>query len=185
MTWIDTWTGKLIHPLDPRPESICLEDIVQGLSNKTRYNGQCEFYSVAEHCILLSDWCTKIGLNALIAINILLHDSGEAYLPDVTSPIKGLFPDFKECEDRMLRVIFQALGIEMLESDIYLQFQKHVDRSIVLNEREVVMPNHPNTRCWGMDKLNPLPGIFIKKWPPQIAKSAFVNRFHMLKRKIR
>lgn len=183
MTWIETWTGKQIHPLDPKPEDICLEDIAQGLSNKTRYNGQCEFYSVAEHCVLLADWCTKMGLGHLLAINMLLHDASEAYLPDVTSPIKSLFPQFADSEKRMLHIIFQALKIDKLESEPYLSLQKGADRRIILNEKKAIQPNGGNF-CWQADKFKPLQGVVIKKWSPNKAKKEFTSRFRRLKRQL-
>jgi len=53
--WIQMNNGKPFWPLDPRLSEITLEDIARSLSMQCRWNGHCkEFYSVAQHCVLVS-----------------------------------------------------------------------------------------------------------------------------------
>ena len=48
MNGILTYTGKVIDPLNVKPDDICIEDIAHGLSVLCRYNGLCyKFYSFA------------------------------------------------------------------------------------------------------------------------------------------
>ncbi len=54
-SWIQTYTGICFNPFLPDPKDITLEDIAHALSMMCRYNGHTkEFYSVAEHCVIMS-----------------------------------------------------------------------------------------------------------------------------------
>src|SRR3954471_2936273 len=101
-----TNSGKLAWPMDPRPEDIDILDIAQGLSNQCRFNGQIKtFYSVAQHSVLVTRMVSSE--NQLAA---LLHDASEAYLPDLTSPVKRQIPEFVEAENRLMEVIADVFG---------------------------------------------------------------------------
>jgi len=53
--WIQTYTGKPFWILEPHADDIDIVDIAHALSMLCRYNGHTKrFYSVAEHCYLLS-----------------------------------------------------------------------------------------------------------------------------------
>src|ERR1700724_2684254 len=81
--WQQTFTGRRFYPLSPRVEDVCIEDIAHALSNICRYGGHCrEFYSVAQHCNMVSDWMPEFKLEGL------LHDSPEAYIGDMVRPVK-------------------------------------------------------------------------------------------------
>lgn len=177
--WIETWTGRRVYPTRPDIRSIYLEDVAHGLSNNCRYNGQSRFYSVAEHSVHLADWCLARGLVPLVAMNALLHDAAEAYLPDVPTPIKCLFPLFSDCEDRLLQTIFQALGVRFLEGALRGQI-KGADLRIVLNEREAAMPRHSGDNLWNVEELEPLEDVQIHCWPPDEAEDNFLSCFREL-----
>jgi len=82
--WMQTFTGRRFYPNDPRVEDINIIDIATGLANCCRFAGQCKrFYSVAEHAVLVSQ-CVPAE-HALAALH---HDDTEAYLGDVTRPLK-------------------------------------------------------------------------------------------------
>ena len=85
--WIQTFTGKRVFPLRPRAEDIDIRDIAHALSLKCRFGGHISsFYSVAQHSVAVSTcrWLTT----PVERLWGLLHDAGEAYLPDIASPIK-------------------------------------------------------------------------------------------------
>ena len=82
--WIQTMSGVIFYPLDPRPEEIRIEDIAHALSHQCRFAGHCrEFYSVAEHSVRVSR-----ELPQEFMLWGLLHDASEAYLVDLPRPIK-------------------------------------------------------------------------------------------------
>lgn len=54
--WMQTYTGRQFHPLDPHADDIDIADIARSLSMQCRYNGQVRrFYSVGQHCVLVSE----------------------------------------------------------------------------------------------------------------------------------
>ncbi len=103
--WIQTYSGRQFWPLEPRAEDVAVEDIAHALSLLCRYGGHSSrFYSVAEHCVLVSHKC---GLHGL------LHDAAEAYLLDIPRPVKALMPEYKWAEERVIVAIYEALGVTL------------------------------------------------------------------------
>lgn len=175
--WIETWTGRRIFPMALRPEDVCLEDVAWALSNKCRYSGHCLFYSVAEHSLHLANWSQDKKHPPEVVFNFLMHDAAEAYLPDVPSTIKPLFPELSETEDRILKTIFKSLHIPFIldESEVKGRV-KEADMRIRIDERIMIMPN--SSRNWGSiyKALRPL-GIKVKCWKPKVARDMFISRF--------
>lgn len=112
---IRTYTGKVFDLKILDPESICIEDIAHGLSLTARFGGHLEkLYSVAQHSFYVSQNVSRE--NQLAA---LLHDASEAYMGDMPSPFKKMMPDFKQCEDNLMKVIAKKFGFEYpLHSEI-------------------------------------------------------------------
>jgi len=105
--WMVTVSGRQFWPLDPRAEEVEIEDIAHALSNICRFGGHVtRFYSVAQHCILVAACVPKEDQQWG-----LLHDAAEAYMGDMVRPIKRFMPNFKEAEDRLLRVIGERFGL--------------------------------------------------------------------------
>lgn len=78
---MQTFSGALYWPMDPRPEDVNILDIAHSLSMQCRYTGHVsKFYSVAEHSVHVSNIVPKE-----LAMCGLLHDATEAYL----TAIKG------------------------------------------------------------------------------------------------
>lgn len=76
--------GTYFYILDPRPEDIHLVDIARHLSKLCRFTGGVsEFYSVAQHSVMVSKLVppehAKWGL---------FHDAAEAYIGDISRPLK-------------------------------------------------------------------------------------------------
>jgi 5'-deoxynucleotidase YfbR-like HD superfamily hydrolase len=72
----------------PASSDFTIDDIAHGLANICRYSGQCSsFYSVAEHSILVSETAKGFEFEAL------LHDAAEAFLGDITRPLKQMLPE--------------------------------------------------------------------------------------------
>jgi hypothetical protein len=109
-------SGTLFWPLDPDPELIKVEDVAHALSNLCRYAGHCsEFYSVAQHCVLVSQLC---GSDPLDQLRGLLHDATEAYLVDVPRPVKRQLPEYTAAEKRLESAIEAAFNVDGLSSSV-------------------------------------------------------------------
>lgn len=76
------------------------ESIGHALGNLCRFNGNTRvFYSVAEHCLLVSELMRKVvGGDPFEG---LMHDAAEAYLSDVPTPFKRLLPDWQKFETQV------------------------------------------------------------------------------------
>jgi hypothetical protein len=60
---IQTFSGHIVSPLWPNEDTIVIEDIAHGLGFMCRFAGQCKvFYSVAQHCVIMSRWFRKRGM---------------------------------------------------------------------------------------------------------------------------
>lgn len=163
--WIQTFTGRRIFPLDPRPDEIDIRDIAHSLSLQCRYNGHVnQFYSVAEHSVILSYEVDPV--NALAA---LMHDASEAYLTDVPRPIKGSFIGYYEYENRLMSVIAKKYGFDWPTNDQV----KDYDTRILNDEREQLMGKGEYEWDYYGEPL----GITIEAWTPVLAEERFLDRF--------
>lgn len=105
--WILTHSGTPFFPLSPRVEEVKIMDIAHALSMTCRFNGHCnEFYSVAEH-----SWRMSFIVPPAHALWALLHDASEAYIADVTRPIKPLLTNYQQIETKLMEVIAQKFGL--------------------------------------------------------------------------
>lgn len=131
---IKTYSGVYFDLLDFKQEDIHIIDIAHALSHMCRYNGHCNsFYSVAEHCIRGS----KI-ISSEAAPFFLLHDAAEAYLGDVVTPLKRMFPEYKEKEDMLLAMIFDKFIPTPYTKDIADKI-KEMDRIQLEEEMEILL----------------------------------------------
>lgn len=169
--WIQTFTGRKFFPLSPQIEDICIEDIAHALSNICRYGGHCrEFYSVAQHCCMVSDWIPSYKLEGL------LHDSTEAYLGDLVRPVKHSesmkgYRDAEHLLEGMINVVF---GLDL--SPEVKTFVKGYDNRALYTERKFILTNHD---CEWSD---PFPMDLLIPWTPAEAKDQFLERYFKLQR---
>lgn len=135
--WIQTYVGIRFHPLDPRQQDICHEDIAHALSLLCRYNGHgSKFYSVAEHCSILAHHVWLNTRNKRLAFAALMHDAAEAYIGDLPRPLKYMLPQYQEVERKIEAVIFETYDIHPNE----LEYVKTLDRRMLIDERSVLFP---------------------------------------------
>ena len=107
MSAIMTYTKKMFDPLHPNAELIDIEDIAHALSMLCRANGHFKsFYSVAQHSINCMKEAKARGYSDRIQLACLLHDASEAYLSDVTRPVKAELPRYKEIEAPLQETIW-------------------------------------------------------------------------------
>ena len=106
--YITTYSGIHFTPLEPKPEEILVRDIAHAQSLMTRANGHFpEFYSVAQHSIACGREAIARGYSARLVLACLLHDGSEAYLSDITRPVKSVLPGYKEVEKVVQDVIYK------------------------------------------------------------------------------
>ena len=131
MSCIKTYTGVMFDPLYPESELIDILDIAHALSMLCRANGHFRsFYSVGRHCINCAMEAKAKGYSERVQLACLLHDSSEAYLSDVTRPVKHELPKYLEIEKPLQNAIWQKyLGSALTEEENSQVF--HIDDAML------------------------------------------------------
>jgi uncharacterized protein len=168
---IVTYTGKMINPLDLKPEDVSIEDIAHSLSNLCRYTGHTnKFYSVAEHSVLVSYFLGNVDKDG--ALCALLHDSCEAYVGDLSRPLQtalGITDAVQELQCKINLTILQGLGLkrctQAAETEIY-----RTDNNIIKDELNALTTY----------KSEPWQNVKVEGWAPAYARMRFIERFQEL-----
>ena len=144
MSYITTVTGIHFYPLNPNPKDIDIEDIAHALSLICRANGHFRhFYSVAQHCIACAEEAIERGYSPEVILGCLLHDASEAYLCDVTRPVKKHIPQYLRAEEKLQEVIWKRfIGRELTDAEKKLIFE--IDDDILSMEFHLLMPEDLN-----------------------------------------
>lgn len=170
MSYIATATNKHFYYLDVRIEDIDIQDIASGLANECRFNGQMEnFYSVAQHCVYAS-----YLVEPEFALEALLHDSSEAYIKDLPSPLKKLLPEYKLIELRIEKMIRKKFGLpESMSAEVHF-----ADLMMLATEkRDLEIDAGSN---WLMLEGIPASDFVVNPLTPSQAKALFLRRFNEL-----
>lgn len=119
MSQIMTRSHIMFDPLQPDPRLIDINDIAHALSMLCRANGHFKsFYSVGQHCINCAAEAAARGYSRRVQLACLLHDGSEAYLSDVTRPVKQEIPRYKEIEEPLQDTIWlKYLGSPLTEEE--------------------------------------------------------------------
>lgn len=103
---ITTFSKVQMNPLCPKQEEIRIEDIAHAQSLMTRANGHFpEFYSVGQHSIACAREAIARNYSSRVVLACLLHDGSEAYLSDITRPVKGELSEYRRIE-KICRTLF-------------------------------------------------------------------------------
>jgi hypothetical protein len=108
-----------------------------------------------------------------------LHDAAEAYLGDVSTPLKQLIPEYKVIEHRVERVICQAFDLPYpLDPSI-----KQADLRMLVTEKRDLMPR-PTKKSSETDEVawGPFAGVepleeSIEPMSASRAKRSFLERY--------
>ena len=133
MSYILTYKKKEFYPLEPRIEDIDIEDIAHALSLLCRANGHFKhFYSVALHSINCAYEAQARGYSQNVILACLLHDGSEAYLADITRPVKKHLHKYLEIEDVLQNKIFEKWVPSLSEEERKQVFE--IDDAILYYE---------------------------------------------------
>ena len=143
MSVIQTYSGIMIDPLNPRKEEIKIEDVAHALSLLCRANGHFPcFYSVGQHSVACMKEAAARGLSKRIQLACLLHDASEAYLSDVTRPVKARIPQYKEIEAPLQELIWSKwLGAPLSAEEF--QAVRQIDDDMLTYELWKLMGRQP------------------------------------------
>lgn len=144
--FFQTYSGIIIYFDDVITEDkIKLQDIAHSLSLLCRFNGQCKhFYSVGEHSINCLKIANNLGYDNELKLYTLLHDASEAYLGDVTTPLKKQLSEYKMYEKYFQNVIFKKFGLREANKEIESKI-KIVDNACFELEWANLMKSDPSS----------------------------------------
>lgn len=136
---IVTFSKKRFNPLDPDILMIDIRDIAHALSLLTRGNGHIKhFYSVAQHSLNCLEEARARGYSELLQLALLIHDASEAYLSDITRPVKNQLADYRDYEKVMQDMIY----LKYLKRDLKkeeLALIKDIDDSLLRYELDLLL----------------------------------------------
>jgi hypothetical protein len=155
---IRTNSGIYMNVFEPSIDMISIEDIGHALSHQCRFGGHLpQFYSVAQHSFI----CQSM-IEPEHKLAALLHDASEAYLLDIPSPIKHRLMDYKEIEDRLMRMIAEKFQFQY---PLYKRI-KEIDQQVLQIEWDGLM----------LQNIKP---SFVP-FSPGEAKKTFLDCFYQL-----
>jgi 5'-deoxynucleotidase YfbR-like HD superfamily hydrolase len=181
-TSIRTFTGRQFWPLNPHADEVNIEDIAHALSLICRFTGHTyALYSVADHSLRVSKKAEQLvlsrGRNVRLARAAalwgLLHDASEAYVCDVSSPVKGTagFGQlYRQIEAGIMSAVAARFGLRLPQ----MEAVKEADRILLNTEKRDLMRD-----CDREDGLERLPER-IFPLDPSTAEDEFLRRFEAL-----
>lgn len=132
--YITTYTKKHFTPLSPNAGDIDILDIAHSLSLTVRANGHFpKFHSVAQHCIECALESISRGADPRLSLLCLLHDASEAYIADVTSPVKRHMKEYKAAETVIQNAVYKHLT-GALPNEREYAFVKKIDEELLYHE---------------------------------------------------
>lgn len=141
-----------------------IEVIARALAHINRFTGHGGTYSVAQHCVLMAG-----QVPAHLAFAALRHDAPEAYIGDVSAPLKAHLPEYRKLEDFYHGVIDRHYGVDTRSAGI-----KTADlRMLITEARMLGMPLEFFPVAEPYD-------IFPTPWPAEIARLRFLHHFDLL-----
>lgn len=155
----------------PTPERVDILDIARALSNICRFTGHVrQFYSVAQHSVIVSQL-----VEPEFAFEGLMHDAAEAYVGDMSSPLKRVVgAAYKDVEHRVEAVIRTKYGLPpKLSPEV-----KKADWIALGIEAKHLLP--PDTLKWPELANLAIPDLPFRPLDPEQARMLWLERFYLL-----
>ena len=170
MSYITTVSGKHFDPIYPDNSLIDLRDIAHALSLICRANGHTKFfYSVAQHSLACAKEAEYRKLSREVIIGCLLHDASEAYLSDVTRPVKENLSFYLVVENRLQDLIWKHFIGRLLSENEKKQIFE-IDDCMLSLEFHQIMPCSLNESY-----RNIRSAITCEYRPPEDVETEFIH----------
>lgn len=189
-TWIQTVTGKKVDLLSPKKEDFDPFDIAHAQSNLCRFTGHTKrFYSVAEHSLRVSFRCEELAAQKengdLDSVSVaraarwgLLHDAAEAYVNDLSRPLKHQ-PElamYRSIEKRIMGAIAERFELGPEAEEV-----AQADDELLWTEcRDLMSPMHPDWASTARKILAPLDHVTCVGFGSEKARRLWLLRFQEL-----
>ena len=166
--------GTFFDPLNPDADLMQHEMLAVALGNMCRYGGLVyEFYSVAQHSVLVAALCPQDMPAQRMAI---LHDADEGFgLPDMPSPMKPNFKSYVDAQHRIGACVEARWGLDPADHDRI----KPADIQALITEKHRLksMVNEDYWRDWARG-VEPATWLKIVPLQPLQARALFLTAFN-------
>lgn len=170
-----TYSGNKINWLDMSKSQITLTDIAKGLSRQVRFNGQTKFlYSVAQHSVYVS-----MHIEPELALLGLLHDASEAFMCDISAPLKSLLPDYRRMEKKLQSAIYNQFGLDDAFVNEHATALREADVRMFATEVEQIIPDKVKVLYKSYLTHNPFEQKITPLLPSE-AERMFLSQAHNL-----
>ena len=178
-------SGAYLDLADPDCSVIRPIDIAAGL-RQPRFCAQTrEFYSIAQHSLLVlhlvAPIARKLGGDKGLQLKrcALMHDAAEAFLHDITSPLKRQLPEYRAIEARFELRLAEHFGWTW--TDYRRDAVKKADlQALAIEQRDLVGQTDPWPLLDTVDR-DLLQSIrIVRCWHPAEAQDRFLTAFEDL-----
>ncbi len=179
--WMQTRNRIAFDLLEPRAKSVMIFDVAWGLSRIARYTGHTlKHYSVAQHSVLVAATVTVLLRRPDLALVALLHDAAEAYVGDVSQPVKramraiaagGMSP-YDVLEERVQAAIWKHFDVPLDFVKASKDVIKKADLMMLAAEKRDLMS--PPVREWQLTEE--ASSFTIDPWPAEVAYELYIEQ---------
>ena len=178
-------SGAYLDLADPDCSAIAPIDIAAGL-RQPRFSAQtAQFYTVAQHSLLVMDLVEpaagQIGGHKGDELPrcALMHDAAEAFIHDITRPLKLQIPDYRRIEARLETRLATAFGWRW--TDWRRDQVKRADlQALAIEKRDLIGRSAPWPILQGIDRARLQDFAIARCWHPDEAQERFLTAFETL-----
>lgn len=184
-------SGEYFDLSCPKAELVRVEDIAYALSRLSRFNGHTLRWTpltVAQHSVLVAELTAQITTDNQEQLYALLHDAHEAYIGDITYPVKrallALMSDYGDpiakLKDNVQAAIHAKVGLPWPVPEIWARDIKLADSAALVLEKDHFMPGNSRDR-WFEDErfihtFDPYAVSSLHRaWPHREAEQRFLG----------
>jgi len=171
---IQLYSGTYFDYGAPERSDVTIEDIALALSHVCRFAGHVSrFYSVAQHCVNASRLVAP-----QFAFTALMHDTAEAVMNDIPTPLKITVPAFKDLEVRIEQAMSSRFGFQFpLPAAV-----KIADLQMLKLERDVLKPSADEWEILAGIQTEAIAHLVdMSFWDSWSARQMFLKRYEELR----
>jgi len=177
---IQTYSGFRFN-FDPNNlefNDVDIRDIRHSLALQCRWTGHTLFhYSIAQHSCYAFDIAWLKYEDMSLAFEALMHDASEAYLTDMSRPIKRIVPQYNTLQVPIEAYISRCFGLP----EVMTEKVAEIDNRLLITEYFQLIDCRYEIRHEGLmeyAKTYPAyPFLKIEEWTPRRAEDEFTNRY--------
>jgi hypothetical protein len=181
-TSIELRSGAYLNLADPDCSVIQPIDVAAGL-RQARFSAQTgQFYTIAQHSVLVLRLVERsanaVGGQRGLALKrcALMHDAAEAFIHDITRPLKILLPDYRAIEAVLERRLAERFGLEWT-SGRRQQIKRADMEALAIEKRDVLRSRQrwPVIESIAVETLERF--SIPRAWHPDEAQDRFLSAF--------